>query len=202
MMRRLPLLPALCALVCATLLLSGCGGRARDAAADPAETSAGTATPAGAATSAGAVAPVGAQVMAGTGGEAYDFTLERLDGGTLTLSDLRGGWALVNFWATWCPPCVKEMPYLEELAQSREIAVVGVNMNEPRARVEKFVAEAGVTFPILLEPDDVVKIMYEARALPRSALVAPDGTVAGIIMGAFAPEKLEAWLDEQGVPLR
>ncbi len=171
-------------LLVALLLPAGCGRRAGEDAAEPQ----------------GTVVAYAAKVMAGSGEEAYDFTLERLDGGTLTLSDLRGGWALVNFWATWCPPCVKEMPYLEQLAQSRAIEVVGVNMNEPRARVEAFVAKAGTTFPILIDPDDVVKIMYEARALPRTAIIAPDGTIAGVVMGALSEEGLEAWLDEQGVP--
>ncbi|MGL4651812.1 MAG: TlpA family protein disulfide reductase [Caldilineaceae bacterium] len=176
-----------CATIIALLLLLvGCGNRSlQDAAAS------GT-----------AVAPYGAPVMAGTGEEAYDFSLERLDGGTLTLSDLRGKWVLVNFWATWCPPCVKEMPYLNELAASREIEVIGVNMNETRAKVADFVDETGTSFPILLNPDEDVKIMYEARALPRTVIVAPDGTIAGRILGAVSAEGLETWLDEHDIPRR
>lgn len=170
-----------------SLLAAGCGGRASQSSADAGAPKA-------------TVVAYGAQVMAGTGEEAYDFTLERLDGGSITLSDLRGGWVLVNFWATWCPPCVKEMPYLDAIGRSRDLAVLGVNMNEPRDRVAAFVEESGVGFPILLDPDDTVKIMYEARALPRTVIVAPDGTVAGVVLGAVSEESLNSWLDKQGVP--
>jgi thiol-disulfide isomerase/thioredoxin len=106
---------------------------------------------------------------------------------------------LLNLWATWCGLCVKEMPYLEELSARRAIEVLGVNMNEPRARVAEFVAAYGITFPILLEPDEVVKIMYSTRALPRTVLVAPDGTVAGLVMGAVSPQSLDSWLEAHAV---
>jgi thiol-disulfide isomerase/thioredoxin len=133
---------------------------------------------------------------------ARDFTLQTLDGGSVTLSDLQGEWVLVNFWATWCAPCVAEMAYLEEVHQTRAINVLGINYNEAPKDVQKFVDEHGVTFPILLEPDDVLKMVYEARALPRTVVVAPDGRVVNRTLGQLRPESFDAWLDANDVPLR
>ena len=70
---------------------------------------------------------------------ADDFTLESLAGDSVTLSDLQGQWVLVNFWATWCPPCVSEMPYLKKIADERDMIVLGVNFKESPGTVERFV---------------------------------------------------------------
>ncbi|MBP6440576.1 MAG: TlpA family protein disulfide reductase, partial [Caldilineaceae bacterium] len=101
---------------------------------------------------------------------ARDFTLTTLAGEPVTLSDYRGKWVLLNFWATWCPPCVEEMPYLNQLAAERDLVVLGVNFNEDRERVAQFVAEKGIDFPILLEPDDITLLFYGVRGLPRTFL--------------------------------
>ncbi len=133
---------------------------------------------------------------------ARDFTLATLDGGSVTLSDLRGEWVLVNFWATWCAPCVAEMEYLEQIHQTRAINVLGINYNEAPKDIKQFVDQHGVTFPILLEPDDILKMVYEARALPRTVVVAPDGTIVNRTLGQLRPETFDAWLDANNVPLR
>ncbi len=133
---------------------------------------------------------------------ARDFTLATLDGGSVTLSDLRGEWVLVNFWATWCAPCVAEMEYLELIHQTRAINVLGINYNEAPKDIKQFADQHGVTFPILLEPDDILKMVYEARALPRTVVVAPDGTIINRTLGQLRPEAFDAWLDANGVPMR
>ena len=130
---------------------------------------------------------------------ARDFTLTTLAGEPVTLSDYRGKWVLLNFWATWCPPCVEEMPYLNQLAAERDLIVLGVNFNEDRERVAQFVAEKGIDFPILLEPDDITLLFYGVRGLPRTFLIAPDGTLARSVIGALRPAEFGAWLDAQGV---
>jgi thiol-disulfide isomerase/thioredoxin len=168
------------------LLCTGCGATGESVAG---------ATPA-------AEKPGGALVVDGGDEEAYDFTLQTIDGASVTLSDLRGNWVLVNFWATWCPPCVEEMPYLETLSSERDIEVIGINLNEKEDVVAKFLSDNGITFPILMDPDEVTQLMYEARALPRTVVVAPDGKIAGRVYGRVSPDSFDSWLDEQGVAQR
>ncbi|MCB9137612.1 MAG: TlpA family protein disulfide reductase [Caldilineaceae bacterium] len=130
---------------------------------------------------------------------ARDFTLDSLTGETVTLTNYRGEWVLLNFWATWCPPCVREMPYLNQLATTRKIQVLGVNLNETDAAARRFVDEYGITFPILMQPDDITLLVYGVRGLPRTFIIAPDGSIARQIIGEINPDQLNAWLDEQGV---
>ncbi|MBK8049382.1 MAG: redoxin domain-containing protein [Anaerolineales bacterium] len=133
---------------------------------------------------------------------AHDFTLQTVDGDTVTLSDLRGQWVLLNFWATWCAPCVREMPYLAEVAQEREIAVLGVNFNETADTAAAYAREQAIDFPILLAPDDITLLMYEVRGLPRTIVISPDGAIAGRFVGELNPSQFGAWLDSHQVPRR
>lgn len=130
---------------------------------------------------------------------AHDFTLPTLTGQSVTLSRLRGQWVVLNFWATWCPPCVKEMPYLQQLVAERQLVVLGVNFNESAETAAQFVAEHGLTFPILLNPDDITLLVYQVRGLPRTFVIAPDGAIALRIVGEIEPAQFDAWLDEQAV---
>jgi thiol-disulfide isomerase/thioredoxin len=130
---------------------------------------------------------------------ARGFTLATLDGESVSLSDYRGQWVLLNFWATWCPPCVEEMPYLNQLAAERDLVVLGVNFNEESERVAQFVAEKGIDFPILLQPDDITLLFYGVRGLPRTFLIAPDGTLADSVIGALHPARFSATLDAHGI---
>jgi thiol-disulfide isomerase/thioredoxin len=131
-----------------------------------------------------------------------DFTLATLGGETLTLSDLRGEWVVLNFWATWCAPCVEEMPYLNQVAAERDVRVLGVNFNEDAAAVAQFVAGHAISFPILMQPDDITLLVYGVRGLPRTTVIAPDGTIAHTIIGQIAPTAFDAWLDAHQVPQR
>jgi peroxiredoxin len=129
---------------------------------------------------------------------APDFTLATVDGGEISLSDYQGEWVIVNFWATWCPPCVSEMPYLQTLAD-RGINVIGINLTDTAGDVKQFTSEHGIEFPILMEPDINTVLDYQARQLPRTVIVAPDGTIALRIAGAVEDEHLDPWLEAQGV---
>ena len=149
---------------------------------------------------AGGAAQPGATVAATPTRElARDFTLTTLEGAPATLSDYRGQWVILNFWATWCPPCVEEMPYLNQLAAERDLVVLGVNFNEDRERVAAFVAEQGIDFPILLAPDEITLLFYGVRGLPRTFVIAPDGALAHTAIGALRPAEFSAWLDAQGL---
>jgi peroxiredoxin len=112
---------------------------------------------------------------------APDFTLPDLAGARVRLADFHGKRAvLINFWATWCPPCRREMPTLERLAQTRRetIQVLGVNLDTVNpAIVRAFVRELGLTFPILLDPDLAVGRTYRVLGLPTSYVVDREGVV-------------------------
>ena len=133
---------------------------------------------------------------------AYDFTLTTLKGERVTLSEHEGDWVLVNFWATWCPPCVREMPYLQEIAETRDVHVLGINMGESEAQVRDFVDEHNVTFPILMGADRVLTIAYNARSLPQTYVITPDGSIALRIFGELQIKQFDRWLDEQGIEKR
>jgi len=115
------------------------------------------------------------------GRRAPDFTLPDLDGTPIRLASLQGTKAvLINFWATWCPPCREEMPTLERVARERRetLQVLGISIDTVNpAGVRAFVRELGVSFPILLDPRLTVATRYRIRGLPTSFVVDRDGVV-------------------------
>jgi peroxiredoxin len=119
---------------------------------------------------------------------APDFAATSLSGETLSLLSLRGRHVLVNFWATWCPPCLEEMPSLEALAQqfeSHELTVVAISSDEGgAATVAPFIEKLQLTFPILLDPDTKVAGSYGAKNLPMTVLIDPQGRVTAAALGA------------------
>ena len=101
-----------------------------------------------------------------------DFTLTDLQGKEWTLSKLRGKTVLVNFWATWCPPCRKEMPSLQQLYdrfKEKGFIVLAIT-DEDAAKVKPFVTERHVTYPILLDPGRKVNELFQVEGIPRSFL--------------------------------
>lgn len=110
-----------------------------------------------------------------------DFTLPDLAGKPVRLADFQGKRAMVmNFWATWCPPCREEMPTLERLARARRetVQVLGVNLDTVRhPKVCAFVRKLAVTFPILPDPDLAVGKACRVRGLPTSYVGDRDGFV-------------------------
>jgi peroxiredoxin len=99
-----------------------------------------------------------------------DFTLTELNGKTWTLKELRGKVVLVNFWATWCPPCRKEMPYLETLYKQfkdQSLVILAIS-DEDESKVKPFIAEQKVTYPILLDPGRKVNELFEIEGIPKT----------------------------------
>jgi cytochrome c biogenesis protein CcmG/thiol:disulfide interchange protein DsbE len=123
-----------------------------------------------------------AQILKVSRAVSTDFSLQATDGSQVTLSDLRGKVVLLNFWATWCPPCKAEMPDLEalyrEYGATHDFVVVGVNLQEERETVEKFARAIGLSFPVLLDTDGKVSEQsYAVRSLPMSMIIDREGYI-------------------------
>jgi peroxiredoxin len=131
------------------------------------------------------------------GEKAPDFTLQTLDGQTVTLSDLQGKKVLLNFWATWCPPCKKEMPDMQKYyAESGDdIVILAVNI-DPENDVQAFINEMQLTFPILLDSQSAKKPIsdvYAVISIPTSYFI--DST--GVIQSKHIGPMEEAYMREQ-----
>ncbi len=135
-----------------------------------------------------------AQAELRVGAPAPDFTLPSRDGDAIRLADLEGDVVLVNFWATWCPPCRQEMPLLDQLHARYAplgFALLGVNVEQDPALAEQFLAEVPVGFPILLDPEERVSALYGVPAMPTTVLIDRSGTVRYIHHG-YRPGDEEA----------
>ncbi len=135
----------------------------------------------------------------GEGNLARDFTLRTLDGTEVSLSDYRGNVVLINFWATWCPPCTAEIPDLEAAYRERQdegFVVLGVNEEESREQVEPFVIALNMTYPVLLDESGRVLRLYRGVGLPMSVIVDQEGVIRARHVGYLPAEQLERYLAE------
>lgn len=130
------------------------------------------------------------------------FSLPRLGGEPTALTDMRGKVVLLNFWATWCPPCLKEMPAMEASFQryrKHDFTILAVSSDQEGADiVREFTDKLGVTFPVLLDTDQRVSTLYGAKNLPVSFIVDRQGRIVAGSQGArdwASPEAIST-LDE------
>jgi peroxiredoxin len=136
------------------------------------------------------------------GHEAPGFSLPDLEGNQTSLSDHQGDVVLINFWATWCPPCRVEMPDMEAVYREHQdegFEILGIDQREPQELVEEFVSERGFSWVFLLDEDFDVSREYSATSIPRSILVDRDGTVAHIWSGTLTRSQLEQQLANVGI---
>ena len=120
-------------------------------------------------------------------GDAYrDFTVTLADGSTFTLSDHEGKVILLNFWATWCGPCVGEMPAFEELQETygEDLVLLAVSSGEDEETVKSFLEKNGYTFRVGLDLDYTVFSLYPSEYIPYTVVIGTDGKVAVTHTGA------------------
>ena len=132
-----------------------------------------------------------------------DFSLPGLDGQQYQLSDYRGKWVLVNFWATWCPPCLEEMPDLEifhNKHKNDKAVVLGINMEDiSQPQLKKFVEQQFVSYPILIMNRQSKLPFGRVQGLPTSFLIAPDGSIVARQVGVVTASAIEKFMQSYEV---
>lgn len=121
------------------------------------------------------------------GGEMRDFTGEAVDGSAFTLSDMRGKVIMLNFWATWCGPCVGEMPAFPRLVEKYgdDLALVAVNLGDDKATVQAFLDKNGYSdLTVILDEDYSVSNIYPTDAIPYTVMIDRNGKISAIEVGA------------------
>ncbi|MCB8991675.1 MAG: TlpA family protein disulfide reductase [Ardenticatenaceae bacterium] len=132
------------------------------------------------------------------GQAAYNFTAQDLEGNTISLSDYRGKPVMINFWATWCPPCRQELPDFEQAYQAYaedELVILALNQDEPANLVESyFYDENGFSFTPLLDVGSTISRGYGVNSFPTTIFVDADGVVTAVHRGLLVPQQLETYL--------
>ena len=121
------------------------------------------------------------------GDKAPDFTVEMVDGEQITLSKLKGKVVVVNFWATWCPPCRQELKVVEKELINRfkgkDFVFLPISRGEAKKTVEAFRKQNGYTFPMGLDPKQTIYKKYASNYIPRNFVVGKDGKVIYVSVG-------------------
>lgn len=132
--------------------------------------------------------PASPAVGAMLGNLAPDFRLPSLTGQEVSLSRLRGQPVIVNFWATWCPPCVYEMPFLQEVNEkwsAKGLVVLTINVGESPFQVKDFMQRQRLSLPVLLDTSGETAEKYNIRYFPTTFFIDGSGIIRDIRVGAF-----------------
>lgn len=116
---------------------------------------------------------------------APDFALTTLTGDAFSLRAARGKPVVLNFWATWCGPCQRELPTLQAAAEryGDQVLIIGVDQGEEAATVQRYVDDLGLTFPIPMDSEFAVSELYNVRGLPTTYFIDPDGVIRQVWLG-------------------
>ena len=144
---------------------------------------------------------VSAHAAEAVGTKAPDITLKSNKGSNVRLAEQRGQVVMLNFWASWCAPCRKEMPLLDELHQRYESAgfvLYGVNVESDATAGDKLIQDLGVSFPILYDPESIASKLYGVDAMPTTVVIDRDGVIRYVNRGYRAgdEEKYRAQVKE------
>lgn len=128
-----------------------------------------------------------------------DRSFQRFDGGTASFADYRGTPLVVNFWASWCPPCVAEMrdafqPLHQRLGD--QVAFLGINLQDTRAAAKRTLNQTGVTYDLAVDPEGELFSALGGFGMPTTVFVSADGRVLDTHTGAITEERLQTRIDE------
>jgi len=121
------------------------------------------------------------------GKQAPDFTLESIDGSNISLSELKGNTVVLDFWATWCGPCRRSLPELNQLYKDKageNLKVFAINIKEDKEQVESFLKSAGLSLPVLLDKDGQVAKEFGVKGIPQTVVIDKQGAVKKVFVGA------------------
>ncbi|MDQ0154539.1 redoxin domain-containing protein [Robertmurraya andreesenii] len=146
--------------------------------------------------------PKKSELVVKEGHPAVDFTMTTLAGGSVKLSDYKGKKVILNFWATWCPPCKAEMPHMQNFYENRqdeEVEILAVNlthMDNGYDEIERFVEEYGLSFPVLLDKNGKLSAKYKAFTIPTTYFIDSNGIISKKIVGPIDKRMIENILNE------
>lgn len=131
------------------------------------------------------------------GTKAPDFELKTLTGETIRLSSFKGKKVMLNFWATWCPPCKAEMPEMEKFYKqgNKDLVILAVNI-DPQNDVKGFAKKDDITFPILLDTDNQVNSMYQILSIPTTYFIDRNGIIQNKFTGSMTQDIMNQFTDE------
>jgi len=119
------------------------------------------------------------------------FTLTNLSEEKVSLSDFKGKKVFLNFWATWCPPCKSEMPYVNEIyKEAHDIEIITISSNESKKTVQEYVENNNYEFLVLLDYNGKIARQYNAHAIPTSILIDEEGNIIDTHVGAMSKDEL------------
>ncbi|WP_342600405.1 redoxin domain-containing protein [Psychrobacillus sp. FSL H8-0483] len=137
----------------------------------------------------------------GKGDTAPNFTLTTLDGEEVTLADYRGKKVVLNFWATWCPPCKAEMPhmqnYYEDMAEKENVEILAVNLTSSDVGLDKvkaFQEDYALSFPIPLDEEGILGETYQAITIPTTYMIDTTGKIQNKIVGPMDEQMLNEYV--------
>ncbi|WP_042225061.1 TlpA family protein disulfide reductase [Oceanobacillus manasiensis] len=133
--------------------------------------------------------PLGVNV----GDTAPDFELKTLEGEMVKLSDFKGEHVMLNFWATWCPPCRQEMPDMQRIYQDKDPIILAVNLTDTEVNqkaVSAFIEEFGMTFPVLMDEKAEVSELYRIQPIPTTYFIDSEGKIRYKAFGALSYEQM------------
>jgi len=136
------------------------------------------------------------EVGAATNRSATDFTLRDLHGNQVSLRQFSGQPVVVNFWATWCPPCRAEVPHLVEAYEREggEVVFLAISVDEPAGTVRRFAEKNGMPFIILLDDGGKVASNHKVRGIPVTLFISREGEIVARYAGQMSPQRLEEGL--------